>query len=379
IDLPSLRFVVFGGEALEPRRLAGWVGRFGDGSVVDGVSVGGPVLVNMYGITETTVHVTHRVIDAGVVAGGVASVVGVPIDGLRVFVLDTRLHPVAPGVAGELYVAGGQLARGYHERAGLTSTRFVANPFVVEGVAAGERLYRTGDVARWRFDVVSGAVDLEYVGRADDQVKIRGFRIELGEVEAVVSGAPGVGAAAVVVREDVPGDVRLVGYVVGREGAVVTPEAVLAFAGQSLPGYMVPSAVVVVDAIPLTANGKLDRRALPAPVFASRTFRAPGSPVEQVVAGVFEQVLGVERVGVDDDFFAAGGNSLLATRVVARVGEALGTRVAVRVLFEAPTVGELAQVVSASVSDAGVPLVARVRPDRVPLSLAQTRMWFLNR
>ncbi|MBF4481066.1 non-ribosomal peptide synthase/polyketide synthase [Rhodococcus rhodochrous] len=358
----SLRYVIFGGEALEPRRLAGWFERHGDTS---------PRLVNMYGITETTVHVSYREIGAELAQGASASVVGVPIAGLRVYVLDRRLKPVPVGVAGEMYVGGGQLARGYLRRPELSAARFVADPFSSDGAL----LYRTGDVARW---VVSG--DLEYLGRADDQVKIRGFRIELGEVEAAVLAQDEVAHAAVIVREDTPGAARIVAYVVAHEGMSIDTEALRSGVAVVLPEYMVPSAFVVIDAIPLTVNGKLDRRALPEPVFETRGFRAPSTPIEEIVAGVFADVLGVDRIGADDDFFALGGNSLIATQVVSRLGAALDAQVPVRALFEASTVAELAtRVEQESGRGARVPLTARTRPESIPLSLAQQRMWFLNR
>ncbi|WP_143541231.1 non-ribosomal peptide synthase/polyketide synthase, partial [Rhodococcus sp. D-1] len=356
----SLRWVVFGGEALELRRLSDWYGRRGDFA---------PTLVNMYGITETTVHVSHRVLDAALVADASASVVGQAISGLQVFVLDTRLAPVPVGVAGEMYVSGVQLARGYLGQAGLTSTRFVANPF-----NAGEVLYRTGDVASW-----NSAGDLEYLGRADDQVKIRGFRIEIGEIESAVLADVSVAQTAVVVREDSPGDQRLVAYVVPAAGVSVSVDDVRTGVGSLLPEYMVPSAFVVLDSIPLTVNGKLDRRALPVPSLQVAVFRAPTSVVEEVVAQTFADVLGVERVGLDDDFFALGGNSLIATQVTSRLGQALDASVSVRELFEASTVEALAARLGSHVGGGSrAALTAQVRPVRVPLSLAQQRMWFLN-
>ncbi|MEV0356930.1 amino acid adenylation domain-containing protein [Nocardia sp. NPDC050697] len=314
----ALRSVIFGGEALEPRRLAGWVARHGDRA---------PRLVNMYGITETTVHVTHRPLDAATVVAGAGSVVGRAIPGLDVRLLDDRLRPVPIGVAGEMYVGGGQLARGYLGRPGLTAARFVAGP-------DGTRRYRSGDRARW-----TGAGELEYLGRADDQVKVRGFRIEPGEIEAALLAQDGVAQAAVVVRTDQPGDARIVAYVVA---AAVDPGALRTGLAELLPGYMIPSAFVPVDAIPLTVNGKLDRRALPAPSYATREFRAPATPAEETVAAVFAEVLGAERVGADDDFFELGGNSLIATRVVTRLRERTGTEVRVAVFFDDPTVAGLA-------------------------------------
>ncbi|MCJ0905033.1 amino acid adenylation domain-containing protein [Rhodococcus sp. ARC_M6] len=356
----SLRWVVFGGEALELRRLSEWFGRRGDVS---------PTLVNMYGITETTVHVSHRAVDAVMAAGASASVVGQAISGLQVFVLDRRLAPVPVGVAGEMYVSGVQLARGYLGQSALTSTRFVASPF-----SAGEVLYRTGDVASW-----NGAGDLEYLGRADDQVKVRGFRIEIGEIESAVLADVSVAQTAVVVREDSPGDQRLVAYVVPAIGASVSVDELRVAVAGVLPEYMVPSAFVVLDAIPLTVNGKLDRRALPVPSFEVAVFRAPASVVEEVVAQTFADVLGVERVGLDDDFFALGGNSLVATQVVSRLGQALDASVGVRELFEASTVEGLAARLGSHVGGGSrIALTAQTRPAQVPLSFAQQRMWFLN-
>ncbi|MDJ0392782.1 amino acid adenylation domain-containing protein [Rhodococcus sp. G-MC3] len=377
----ALRYVIFGGEALEPRRLSEWFDRYGDGSEA------GPRLVNMYGITETTVHVSFRVLSATSV--GSASLIGVPISGLGVYVLDRRLRPVPTGVAGEMYISGGQLARGYLGRADLSAHRFVANPF------GPGRLYRTGDVARWvagepgagelsagelSAGVLSAgelsAGELIYLGRADDQVKVRGFRIELGEIEAAVSAQDGVTAAAVIVREDSPGVLRLVAYLVGP----VVSESVRSGVEKLLPEYMVPTAFVVLDEIPLTVNGKLDRKSLPEPLFERRRFRKPVSPTEQVVARVFGDVLGVSGVGLDDDFFALGGNSLVATQIVSRVGAELDAPVPVRSIFDSSTVEGLAALVESSVGTGGrISLVAGERPIDIPLSLAQQRMWFLDK
>ena len=255
-----LRFVIFGGEALEPSSLAGWFDRHREA---------GPALVNMYGITETTVHVTHQVLDPAAIGEENSSPVGRGLPNWQVYVLDAGLHPVPAGVAGELYVAGLGLARGYLGRAGLTAERFVANPFG----PPGSRMYRSGDLARWR-----GNGTLDFLGRADAQVKIRGFRIEPGEVEAALAALPGVAQAAVIAREDRPGEKRLVGYVV-LAGSAAGPAALRAALASVLPDHMVPAAVVAVKELPLTPNGKLDRRALPAPDFrASASSRAPGTP-----------------------------------------------------------------------------------------------------
>ncbi|TJZ73378.1 amino acid adenylation domain-containing protein, partial [Rhodococcus oryzae] len=358
----ALRYVVFGGEALELRRLSDWYSRHGDRA---------PRLVNMYGITETTVHVSHRQVDEAMASAASASVVGQAIAGLQVFVLDTRMRPVPVGVPGEMYVAGVQLARGYLGQPALTAGRFVANPFG----GAGSLLYRSGDLARW-----NRHGDLEYLGRADDQVKVRGFRIELGEIESAVLAQESVGQVAVVVREDTPGNVRLVAYVVPAAGVALDMDAVRAGTAALLPEYMVPAAYMTLEDIPLTANGKLDRKALPAPVVEARAFRAPSTPVEEIVANTFAGVLGLDRVGLDDDFFDLGGNSLIAAQVTSRLGVALDARVPVRALFESSTVVALAAALAARAGEGARPaLVAQDRPERLPLSPAQQRMWFLNR
>lgn len=326
----ALRKVIFGGEALELARLAQWYERRPDR----------PELVNMYGITETTVHVTYMPLTPGHREG---SLIGRGIPDLRVYLLDASLRPVPPGVVGELYVAGGGLARGYLGRPELTAERFVADPFGPPGT----RMYRSGDLARWRRDGV-----LDYVGRADHQVKVRGFRIELGEIEAALLRHPGVAQTAVTVREDRPGDRRLTGYVVPADGADGVDEAeVRAFAARVLPDYMVPAAVVRVAALPLTVNGKLDRAALPPPPMAAAVAgRPPAGPREEALCEIFAEVLGVPRVGVDDGFFDLGGHSLLAVRLVARIREVLGVEVTVGSLFEAPTVAGLAALADAGAS-----------------------------
>ncbi|OBA58466.1 non-ribosomal peptide synthetase [Mycobacterium sp. 1100029.7] len=284
----------------------------------------GRVMINAYGPTEATIYAA---ISAPLTAGGGAPI-GAPVPGAALFVLDKWLRPAPEGVVGELYIAGRGVAVGYMRRAGLTSSRFVACPFG----SPGDRMYRTGDLVRWGADG-----QLQYLGRADEQVKIRGYRIELGEVQAALAALDGVQAAAVVAREDRPGDKRLVGYVTVTGD--VDPAQLRSALGEGLPGYMVPSAVVVLDTLPRTVNGKLDKRALPAPEYQNVVrYTPPATPTEEIVAGIYGQVLGLERVGVENSFFDLGGDSLSAMRVVAAINTAFDSNLSVRALFEAPSV-----------------------------------------
>jgi amino acid adenylation domain-containing protein len=317
----AARYLVVGGEALAGAAVRSWL-----------AAAPGSVVVNEYGPTEATVGCCAFEVAAGDPVPA-AVPIGRPVANTRVFVLDEWLNPVPAGVTGELYVAGAGLARGYAGRSGLTAERFVACPFGVN-----ERMYRTGDLARWH-----AAGQLEFAGRSDDQVKIHGFRIEPGEVESVLAACPGVVQAAVTAREDTPGDRRLVAYVVTDADAAELAGTVREFATERLPGYLVPSAVVVLAELPLTGNGKVNRVALPAPDYPGPVSDVgPRDDREAALCGVFAQVLGLERVGVHDSFFALGGHSLLAVRLVAQVRTVLGAEVSVQAVFENPTVAGLA-------------------------------------
>ncbi|MFF5257219.1 amino acid adenylation domain-containing protein, partial [Streptomyces leeuwenhoekii] len=349
----GLRGVMLGGEQVgeslwQELRAAGVTGR------------------NFYGPTETTVDSL-----AASLQDDDRCVIGRPIGNTRVFVLDSGLQPVPPGTAGELYIAGAGLARGYLGRPAPTAERFVADPFG----GPGERMYRTGDLVRQRPDGI-----VEYLGRTDDQIKIRGFRVELGEVEEALRELGDLAQAAVAVHEITPGDRRLVGYAVPRPGAVLDPDALRRAAAAALPAPMVPAAVMAMDALPQLATGKVDRTALPAPeLTGSRDTRGPRDPREEVLCGLFAEVLGVARVGVDEGFFDLGGHSLTATRLVSRIRATLGSELPVRALFEAPTVAQLAQRLAHAGERPAEPVAPAARPEVVPLSSAQRRMWFLDR
>jgi amino acid adenylation domain-containing protein len=360
----SLRRLCCGGETL-PCDLAA---AFRDRSAAE--------LVNLYGPTETTVEITswsYQPRDRG----GVTVPIGRPIANTRIYLLDAEGRLVPKGAVGELYAGGPALGRGYLGRPDLTAESFL--PDAVGG-AAGARLYRTGDLARYRSD---GA--LEFVGRLHHQVKLRGFRIELGEIEAVLRQAPRVEAAAVLLREDTPGDQRLVAYLVtDRAAAPPTVEEILAFARDHLPPFMVPAAVLVLEALPLLPNGKLDRHSLPAPpqTSAETTFLPPRNQIEELVAAVWSDFLPVERVGRHDNFFTLGGHSLLATQVVSRLRSAFACDVTLATLFEAPTVaGVSAAIESALGRGSGPEAVELVRAPRdrdLPVSFAQQRLWFID-
>ena len=329
----------------------------------------GRLMINEYGPTETTMWVAFSAPLTAGTAG--APPIGAPVAEAALFVLDQWLRPVPAGVVGELYVAGAAVGAGYWRRSGLTATRFVACPFAGAGSPGqpGQRMYRTGDLVYWGADG-----QLQYLGRADEQVKIRGYRIELGELRAALAGLDGVEQAVVVAREDRPGDKRLVGYITG----TADPAGVRRALAERLPAYTIPAAVVVLEALPLTVNGKLDKRALPAPEYQDGDrYRAPATLTEEILAGIYSRVLGVVRVGVDDSFFDLGGDSLLAMRLVAAINQSLDAGLAVRALFEAPTVAQLASRLGGGVVRLE-PLVAAQRPAVIPLSYAQQRLWFLD-
>ena len=364
----SLRLVIFGGEALDFRSLIPWFDRHGDRS---------PRLVNMYGITETTVHVTYRPITEEDLSGTAGSLVGVPIPDLELYVLGKNQNPVPIGVPGELYVGGGGVGRGYLNRPELTAERFIPNPFRY-GTAAN--LYRSGDLARF---LPNG--DIEYLGRIDTQVKIGGYRIEPGEIEFVLSQHPAVRETVVVAREDVPGDKRLVAYIIALAEQRPTVDDLNDFLRTKLPNYMVPSIFVFLDSLPLTPNGKVDRRALPVPDQTRpelvEIYVAPRTQVEEMVAAIWAQVLGLEKVGIRDNFFDLGGQSLLATQVISRVREAFQFDVALSSLFKKPTVAGLAECIEESRKSETVqalPIIPMPRDGDLPLSFAQQRLWFLD-
>ncbi|HYO51945.1 non-ribosomal peptide synthetase, partial [Archangium sp.] len=353
-----LRTVVVGGEACPAELVDRWAP--------------GRRFIQQYGPTEASITAASMRCEAG--KG--KPPFGKPYPNTRVYVLDRNLEPVPVGVPGELYIGGAGVGRGYLGRPELTAGSFIPDPF---GAQPGSRLYRTGDRVRYRADG-----NLEFVGRADGQVKLRGFRIELGEIEAVLARHQSVGEGLVVVREDVPGNKRLVAYVVPQPGAELDAERLEEFMGERLPEYMVPSAFVVMAALPLTPNGKVDRKALPPPGENSarvESYVAPRNLKEEVLAGIWAELLGVEKVGIHDNFFDLGGHSLLATQVMSRLRDTLHVELAVRHLFERPTPAGLAELLSSSGDEQGLqapPLLPVARGGEIPLSFAQERLWFLE-
>ena len=370
----AVRYVILGGEALDMQSLRPWYDRHEDRQ---------PQLVNMYGITETTVHVTYRPLSKKDLDSG--SVIGVPIPDLQVYILDERMRPLPIGVPGEMFVGGAGLARGYLNRPELTAERFVPHPFSDE---PGARLYKTGDLARF----LPGR-DIEYLGRIDEQVKIRGFRIELGEIESVLCQHPTVREAVVIAREEVPGDQRLVAYLIADGQASSNVAELRRFLQEELPDYMIPADFIWLEALPLSPSGKLDRRALPTPdrlrPEMEPALEAPQTEIEKVLASIWIQLLGIDRLGIHDNFFELGGHSLLATRVMARVQAQLGIELPLRVMFDSPTVAEFAAAVEGALKqrDEGKDQHETERASDgssedifvFPASFAQQRLWLLER
>nr|QEO74557.1 AMP-dependent synthetase and ligase [uncultured bacterium] len=357
---------------------SGWEGAHGLKMISGGEALPGDLaarmlnrpgfVYNLYGPTETTVWSTWARVDAA----EHSTRIGRPVANTQCHLLDASFNLVPIGATGELYIAGEGLAYGYLNRTDLTAAAFVPNPFSQE---PGARMYRTGDLARRGAD---GA--LEYLGRSDQQLKVRGHRVEPGEVESALRSLEGVAEAAVVTREGAGGERRLVGYVVASDGQGIDTAALRRRLLERLPGYMIPQALVEIGELPLTPNGKVDREALPAAEWVSgaERYRGPRTPEEEVLCGLFAEALGVERVGIEDDFFELGGHSLLATRLASRVRAVLGVELAIRTLFESPTVGDLSERLLAA--DRGrPPLVRQERPARLPLSYAQQRLWFIDR
>ena len=363
-ELPALQTIIVGGEACSAELIKQWsVGRN---------------FFNAYGPTEASVCATvAKCTDADQKIS-----IGRPIANAQIYILDSHLQPVPVGVPGELHIGGAGLARGYFNRPELTQEKFIPNPF------DNSKLYKTGDLARYLPDG-----NIEYLGRIDNQVKVRGFRIELGEIEAVLSQHEDVQISCVIVREDTPGETctersrskQLVAYIVPQKDVTLTTSELRQFIGNKLPSYMIPQAFVILESLPITPNGKIDRRALPAPDLHSEIadkFVAPRNPIEEKLALIWTQVLRLEQVGIDDNFFELGGHSLLATQVISRLQEAFGISLPLRYIFESPTVAQLSEVISSQLetgSGLTVPAMTPVERDRdIPLSWAQERLWFMN-
>ena len=364
----NLRYIIFGGEALDLNSLRPWFEKHRDQQ---------PQLINMYGITETTVHVTFRPINQQDLEAARGSVIGLPIPDLQVYILDQYLQPVPIGVPGEIHVAGAGLARGYLNREELTATKFVPHSFSDETDA---RLYRSGDLARF---LENG--DIEYLGRIDNQIKIRGFRIELGEIETILAKHPAVRSCLVITARDHQGNNLIAAYIVPREGQEVTSHQLREYLRESLPEYMVPSAFVLLEEFPLTPNGKIDQRALPDPlthrIDLQREYLPPKTPTEEVLAQIFGKILNITKIGINDHFFELGGHSLLATQLISRIRDALGVDLPLKILFEHPVLSELARAVDQLKTQQTKKHEQAIKPidrsSKLPLSFAQQRLWFL--
>ncbi|MFL9875924.1 amino acid adenylation domain-containing protein [Paraburkholderia megapolitana] len=379
--LPALRYVVFGGEGLDPGKLRAFHRAYGH-----------VALINMYGITETCVHVTFKHIGQAEIDSNLSNV-GRPIPTTTVYIMDAEQRLVPAGVPGEICVGGLGVGRGYLNRADLTSRRFVTNPYLPQ-----ERIYRSGDLGKL---LENG--EIVHLGRMDDQVKIRGFRIELGEIEAKLSACETIAEAMVMTREDTPGDKRLVAYVILDAGAQLSLPGLRTQLGKVLPDYMIPSAFIALDAFPLTVNGKLDRKALPAPdlsqgQLSAQEYEAPLGETEQAIARIWQELLGMERVGRSDNFFEIGGHSLLAAKAMARLGKQLQHALPISALFDAPVLANLAtafttaaaaaesttsgrpvaSIAKSASGQSALPTPARDAHAATPLSSAQARLWFVH-
>jgi acyl-CoA synthetase (AMP-forming)/AMP-acid ligase II/acyl carrier protein len=356
----ALRYVIFGGEALEFQSLRPWFERYGDQK---------PQCVNMYGITETTVHVTYRPVRLADLEANSGSNIGVPIPDLQVYVVDQQGNRVATGEVGEMLVGGLGVARGYLNRPDLTAQRFIANAFEPE---KSPRLYRSGDLARL---LPNG--ELEYLGRIDHQVKIRGFRIELTEIESMLARHPAVKESAVLARSDNGSEPRLVGYLVTDPTVPVNVEELRTHLAQKLPEYMVPAAFVFLDGFPLTVNGKLDRDALPAPTAErprlASEYVAPQNELEKLLAGLWKTALRQDKVGVNDNFFDVGGDSLLLTSLHRRLQTELKRDIPITDLFQFPTIHSLAGRLGEKNQEAGLGDKTQVRAAQQRAALARNR------
>ena len=383
--ITNIKLIMVGGEAIQPSKVKQWHQNTVNYSPL-------PQLFNAYGPTEGTIVTTLYEFTSPTITN---VPIGRPLSNTQVYILDAFLQPVPVGVAGELHIGGAGLARGYLNRPELTQEKFIPNPFEEEGLIPpnpinkgsneSSKLYKTGDLCRYLPDG-----NIEYLGRIDNQVKIRGFRIELGEIETILSQHGAVKTSIVIAREDETEQKRLVAYIVPQTEAISTPQeqSLLAvtelrqFLKAQLPEYMVPSAFVILESLPLTSNGKVDRRALPAPDFQSEEqYVAPRSPIEEILAAIWIKVLKVEQVGIHDNFFELGGHSLLATQLISRIRKAFKVEMPLRELFVAPTVAALAQVikrVSEQEERTELPILPREKDTELPLSFAQTRLWFLD-
>ncbi|MBN3951615.1 MAG: amino acid adenylation domain-containing protein [Nostoc sp. NMS7] len=360
----SLRHLLFGGEAVDPK----WVKEV--------LKNGAPQrLLHVYGPTENTTFSSWYLVQ-DVPEDATTIPIGRAIANTQVYILDKNLQPVPVGLPGELYIGGAGLAQGYLHRPETTAEKFIE----IELFDRVERVYKTGDLVR---SLPDG--NIEYIERIDNQVKIRGFRIELGEIETVLSQYPHVLASCAIAREDIPGDKRLVAYIVPQKEQTFTVSELRSFLKSKLPEYMVPSAIVILEGLPLTSNGKVDRHALPAPDLHSQLsdkYVAPRNQIEEILSGIWAQVLKVERVGIHDNFFELGGHSLLATQIISRIPEAFGTSLPLRSLFKSPTVAQLSEVISSELQTGSSLVLPAILPVStrldIPLSWAQERLWFLH-